>query len=212
MLILGDLACPNLAHSQKLLSAIKKCNIFENDFILCNFEGMITSDANKTKNIKLYNDESVLKVFVGKKVLFALSNNHAYDYPEDILPTIVKINNNGYETVGIKGKNAFSPKEIVLKGQKIAFFNHCWKVYTKTNPNRINNVKIYDCDYDFLYKSIKEYKEKHLDYKIICYFHWNYDLEDLPMPMHRIFAKKLIDIGVDAVLGNHSHCPQGGEL
>jgi poly-gamma-glutamate synthesis protein (capsule biosynthesis protein) len=42
--------------------------------------------------------------------------------------------------------------------------------------------------------------------------HWNYDLERLPMPMHRNIARKLIDVGASGVIGSHSHVPQGGEI
>ncbi|MFY7939056.1 MAG: CapA family protein, partial [Flavobacterium sp.] len=43
-------------------------------------------------------------------------------------------------------------------------------------------------------------------------FHWSFDLEILPFPSYRKFAKELIDAGVNVVVGCHSHCIQGGEL
>ena len=42
--------------------------------------------------------------------------------------------------------------------------------------------------------------------------HWNYDLEILPFPLLRSISKKLVDSSVDAVIGSHSHLPQGIEL
>ena len=42
--------------------------------------------------------------------------------------------------------------------------------------------------------------------------HWNYDLEKMVMPMHRKMAKDLIDAGAEAVIGSHSHRPQGAEI
>ena len=48
--------------------------------------------------------------------------------------------------------------------------------------------------------------------KVICYFHWNYDLEILPFPAYRKLSHQLIDAGVFAVIGNHAHVPQGGEM
>ena len=42
--------------------------------------------------------------------------------------------------------------------------------------------------------------------------HWNYDGEKLVMPMHIKIAHDLIDAGVEAVVGSHSHRPQGAEL
>ena len=48
--------------------------------------------------------------------------------------------------------------------------------------------------------------------QVVCYLHWNFDHEKYPFPAHRKLAKKLIDIGADVIIGNHSHVPQGGEL
>ena len=42
--------------------------------------------------------------------------------------------------------------------------------------------------------------------------HWNYDGEKLVMPMHIKLSHDLIDAGVEAVIGSHSHRPQGAEL
>lgn len=41
--------------------------------------------------------------------------------------------------------------------------------------------------------------------KVICFFHWNYELEKYPQPYDRHFAHDLIDLGVAAVIGCHAH-------
>lgn len=54
-------------------------------------------------------------------------------------------------------------------------------------------------------------KNNYPNSKIVTYFHWSFDLEILPSPSYRIFAKDLINAGVSLVVGSHSHCVQGGE-
>lgn len=48
--------------------------------------------------------------------------------------------------------------------------------------------------------------------KVICFFHWGYELERYPHPYDRQFAMKLIDMGVSAVIGCHAHRVQPVEF
>lgn len=48
--------------------------------------------------------------------------------------------------------------------------------------------------------------------KIICFFHWDYELEIFPQPLHRMVAQKAIDRGAYAVIGCHPHIVQPIEL
>lgn len=43
---------------------------------------------------------------------------------------------------------------------------------------------------------------------VICFFHWNYELEKYPQPFDRQLAMDLIDMGVAAVIGCHAHRTQ----
>lgn len=40
---------------------------------------------------------------------------------------------------------------------------------------------------------------------LLCFFHWNYELEKYPQPYDRHLAHELIDMGVAAVIGCHAH-------
>ena len=211
MLILGDLACPNEEYSNKLKNDIKQCKIFENQVVLCNLEGMIC-DTEPYKEEKLFNHSSTLDAFKNNKTIFSLANNHTYDYPELIDATQKMLNTQKMHSNGIIENNRIIPTEFCENEKKYAVFTHCWKIYTKTNPNLINEKKVIDCSYFKFVKEVSEYIEKHKDVRVICYFHWNYDLESLPFIVHRKLARNLIDIGAYAVIGNHSHVPQGGEI
>ena len=51
----------------------------------------------------------------------------------------------------------------------------------------------------------------HPNKKIVAVFHWNYEFEQYPQPADREFARHLVDLGVDAIVGHHSHIIQGFE-
>lgn len=85
-------------------------------------------------------------------------------------------------------------------------------MYTNTNRNKENNVKVVDCKYDEFVFIVSKYISSHPDVAVYCIMHWNYDMEVLPFPMHRKLSKALIDCGVCGVIGNHSHVAQGFEI
>lgn len=63
MIIVGDIACPTESHSQKLTAFFEKNrNIFENNRLICNLEGLICDDVSHLpqKTPVLYNHPTVL--------------------------------------------------------------------------------------------------------------------------------------------------------
>jgi len=62
---------------------------------------------------------------------------------------------------------------------------------------------------------VNPYKKKHVletvekalrnSERVICYFHWGYELEEYPLPYDRALAHRLIEMGVKAVIGCHAH-------
>lgn len=211
MLILGDLACPNEKYSEKLKNDIMQCRIFDNQVLLCNLEGVIC-DTEPCEDEKLFNHSSILEAFKKNRTIFSLANNHTYDYPEKINTTQQILGEKGVYFNGIIENDRIVPTEFYENEKKYAVFTHCWKIYTRTNPNSINEKKVIDCSYFRFVKTVSEYIEKHKETSVICYFHWNYDLENLPFILHRKIARDLIDAGAYAIVGNHSHVPQGGEI
>ena len=208
MIILGDLACPNSDCAEQLIADMRKCGIFKNQLVLCNLEGMIRDDE-PYKDEKLFNHSKVLDAFEKDKTVFSLANNHTYDYPEYIVSTQKLLIQNGFYNVGI---GEVSPILVESENNKYAVFAHCWSVYTKTNSNTINDVIVTDCDYKTFAEVTIKFAKEHPEVRVVCYFHWNYDMEKIPFPAYRRLAHDLIDGGVYSVIGNHSHVPQGGEI
>ena len=210
---LGDLACPDERVDQ-FLSDVNSLDVFKDEIIIINLEGNIVEDAVNRNQHSLYNSSKIVSAFSkSKKVIVSLANNHTYDYPEHITRTKDILEENGIGCFGLKNDDgSFRPYEFSDNGINYALFGHCWKIYSVTNPNKTNNIEVVDSDYDLFINTVSEYISRHTKTKVYCFMHWNYDLERLPFPMHRKLSRKLIDVGVQGVIGGHSHCPQGMEL
>lgn len=212
MIFLGDIACPD----ERLNVFIKwsaNDKSFENEIVVLNLEANIVDKVYERKNLTLYNCSSIAKVFPqAKKVIVSMANNHMYDYPDKILATKHYLESQGIGCFGLYQNEEIVPYEYEDKGISYAFFGHCWCLYTKTNKNKQNDVRVVDCPYEEFLDVVSNYIRKHKETRVYCFMHWNYDLESLPFPMERILSKKLIDAGVAGVIGGHSHRPQGMEL
>ena len=213
MIFLGDLACPD-ERADQFLSDVNSLDIFKDEIVILNLEGNIVENEVDRNQHSLYNSSKIASAFSkSRKVIVSLANNHTYDYPDKITRTKIILDENGIGCFGLKnGDGSFSPYEFSDNGISYALFGHCWKLYSKTNPNRKNNLEIVDTDYELFLETVSEYISFHAKTKVYCFMHWNYDLEQLPFPMHRKLSKALIDSGVSGVIGGHSHCPQGVEL
>ena len=214
MIFLGDIACPACKVSE-FTSSVEELPLFNDEIVILNLEATISDDCQDFNNEKLFNSKNVLDGFhKAKKVVVSLANNHMYDYPDQILPTADYLMKKGIGVFGICDKDgSFKPFEYkTTVGQKLAFFGHCWRLYTDTNTNCINDVRVVDHDYREFIKIVTIYKKNNPDTEVYCFMHWNYDLERFPFPMHIKIARTLIDNGVSGVIGSHSHRVQAAEL
>lgn len=213
MIFFGDLACPP-EKAAAFNDAVKALDILDNKLIVVNLEALFLF-GNESKPETLYNDKSVLDGIQSKakKVIVSLANNHMYDYPEAIIPTKSYLEKKGIGVFGLAEPNGeILPFEYDDESGSYAFFGHCWNLYSATNPNRVNDVRIVDCDYKDFLERVKTYKAANPDRQVYCFMHWNYDLEQLPFPMHVKLSHDLIEAGVSGVIGSHSHVTHCVEL
>ena len=213
MIFLGDLACPD-QNIDAFLYCINNIPEFNNEIIVLNLEACTVDNAEEREDLTLYNLSRIAEAFSqSRKIIVSLANNHMYDYPEKILETRSILQNHGIASFGLYENGEIKPYEFIdADGKKYAFFGHCWRLYTNTNRNNVNDVRVVDCPYDEFLSVVQNYTEDHADVKIFCFMHWNYDLEKYPFPMQRTLSRKLIDAGVEGVIGSHSHRPQGFEV
>ena len=215
MIFLGDIACPvNKVISFNTCTSVM--NAFIDEIVVLNLEATIAFEGDTVGGETLYNHPKVLDGIknCAKKVIVSLANNHMYDYPKRILPTKKYLEEQGIGVFGLQEPNgSILPYEYRdERNTKLAFFGHCWSLYTATNSNKENDVKIVDIDYDKFKDIVKQYVNKHKDTLVYCFMHWNYDLEIYPFPMHIKFSREMIDCGVAGVIGSHSHVFQGVEI
>jgi putative flippase GtrA len=180
----------------------------ESDINIVNLENpVLRSDLTaKPKPIALKSEmlsDSILNTFD----YFSLANNHSFDfYEEGFFQTQEYLNNKGkqYFGAGINLKDAIKPLIISRNGIKLAV----WGVTRFDNAKRKKPGTAPD--------HIKHYKKEIIKYKsdgffILFYAHWGREYIDYPTPDDRTFAKNLINLGADCVIGTHPHVPQGFE-
>jgi poly-gamma-glutamate synthesis protein (capsule biosynthesis protein) len=216
MLFTGDIAAPGIKNSVELSGVFGKYpKIFKDKTLICNFEGLIhdSAEANYNKPV-LYNHQETLRVLKARgSVVAGLANNHILDLPLNFNPSIKIFEELDiiYTGAGTNKPDAEQPVQFEENGRQILLFNACWDflMYNQQNPS--NGIYVAEIDEKRLIKQVGQAKAINKNISIVVFLHWNFDLETLPFPMHRQFAKDLIDAGANLVVGSHSHCVQGGE-
>lgn len=142
--------------------------------------------------------------------MVTLANNHIMDYGEEGLYSTMKIcKNNNIETIGAGNslKNAKKIKYTESKGKQIAFINVAENEWgtsqgIEAGANPLDEVGIF--------YSINEAKQN-ADI-IILIIHGGHETYELPSPRMKKLYRYFIDLGVDAVVGHHTHCFSGHEV
>ena len=214
MLICGDISLPNKKSID--YSSIPRDLCKKRWF--GNLEGSIIDKngdelKNELKNSGVFN--SYEAIFELKKhidfSLFSLANNHILD-KSSIHSTRSNLEKLGVAYVGAGYNSVDAARHVDVLDENeetytiLAFGWDCIGCkYAKKNQQGVNPI---------IKKHVIEEvrKIKQHSRKIICFFHWNYELELYPQPYERSLAKLLIDEGVYAVIGCHSHRVQGIEF
>lgn len=215
MILTGDLAVPSQNHSRQLEQVFEKYStIFQNKILICNFEGLINEQQFKLNEPILYNHPSVIESLVKRgPVVAALANNHIIDLPGQFDNTIksFKYNKIFFAGAGRSRSEAEMPVIFNEDGKEIILLNACWDFLLYNHKNPTMGLYVAEIKEDKLINSVTNLRKERNNAAIIVFLHWNFDLETLPFPMHRQFARSLIDAGANIVVGSHSHCVQGGE-
>lgn len=217
MVFLGDIASPNKSISSELNHLVSQTKgVFAGKKIICNFEGLAFDTPPVQRNEPLlYNDVTVMRgLDGGKGAVLALANNHVLDYPEQLCYTRELGNQKGFLTcgAGLSREEAERPAVFYEEGIRIVLFNACWDFLLYNHRNPRDGVYVAEINEIKLIREVKAIREKEPGTRIVIYLHWSLDLETLPFPLYRQFARDLIGAGASLVLGSHSHCVQGGEL
>lgn len=183
------------------------------DISITNLESPLIDEGNpipKTgPNLKSPTDSIEALKYAGFDMV-TLANNHMMDFGVEGLNSTISIcKKNSIRCIGA-GPNITEASKVCYidkKGKTIAFINCCeneWSTTDGDKPgcNPLNEVNIY--------YQIQEAKAN-ADY-VILIIHGGHETYELPSPRMKQLYRWFIDLGVDAVIGHHTHCYSGSEI
>lgn len=207
MIFIGDIALPSINTIN-----YKFPDFFLNKPVIANLEGSVVTNAEKylTSN-KVVNDvNAISKICNEINVHFSICNNHILDN-NNFAETKGNCLNYNLSVFGGGVDKHEASKPLILEKEKTIVFTFGWKIieciYAKKNKAGINPMIN-----SHVFSEIKSMKLKFPGYKLFVFFHWNYELEKYPMPSQRALSHKLIEMGVDLIVGAHPHRVQGFEI
>lgn len=215
LILLGDIALNGLFVSDKK-NNYKRFEqilpIFENDsFTIANLEMPIRagSELNPEKNIHFYTEEDVVSEVLPllNIRLLSLANNHIGDFGlPGVKKTIEVLDRLGIRHTGAGYKSEhIEPVTFVLNNLKVGFLAY---VDRNTNPktDKIDGIYINYFNEEDVIREIEKLKSK-VD-RIILSIHWGIDYSYYPTKLQIDISHRLIDSGVDIILGHHTHTLQ----
>lgn len=196
--------------SEDLKDIISSCNIK-----VCNFEGPVKSLGKpivKTPpHIQQSADAPLFLESLGFNVI-SLANNHIMDFGVEGYISTRK----AFTKAVVAGAGTFDEvynvKIFEIKDFKIGILFLTYATVGALDTD-YNNCETIGCAYiDHLRTNhLISRSKKEVDFLLI-YVHDGIEYFDVPLPEQRARYKDLIDYGADAIIGHHSHTPQGWEI
>ncbi|MBI9032061.1 CapA family protein [bacterium] len=183
--------------------------LLQSDFTIGNLESPITNCEKKRDflplNLKSAQDSiSLLKHFS----YLNLCNNHIFDFGDKgYLDTIKFLEDNRIYYSGVikrKTQQNDLPFKININSQEKV----C--IISATRWGNLKNTEYGTIAFKQIERFIKRIIKE--DYFLIYYPHWGYEYITIPPPDVRKHAHKMIDLGVDLIVGTHPHIVQGYEM
>lgn len=180
------------------------------DFSIVNLEAPITYCNRriiKTGNHLKTNLQAIKYLKDGFFDAVALANNHIRDFgDEGVRDTLKLCNENNIKTVGagIQAREAGEPLRIQLHGRKIVFLNYCEHEFNiatekRAGANPFETIEVYN--------QIK--REKKTNDHIFVIYHGGFEHSLLPTKRIVQIFRFLIELGVEGVIGHHTHFYSG---
>ncbi|XP_047985841.1 PGA biosynthesis protein CapA-like [Leguminivora glycinivorella] len=200
------------------------------DIVSANLESTIDDDAPfgripvKGMPFKMNTHKAMFDKFRNdaKINFFSTATNHAMDLGEDgVLKTLSVLKKSGAYHSGTAASKVEQEDIVVIEknGLKVAllaftFDLNGYKVPANA-PYVVNVVRFNDVcpcpDYSLIEDQVAIAKAKGADH-IVAYCHWGWEFEMYPHVNIVKAAHKVIECGVDTILGNHPHVSQPAEI
>lgn len=184
------------------------------DFSVANLENIFGERRDEDAILKsgpnlISGDEYIAYIDALSPTIVALANNHSGDYGDYALNhTIDLLKEGGYTVIGA-GKNLDEAYKCAYleKDTKVAILAVCeneFGIATKYNAGTAG--------YNLTRVTKTIQKNKALGYDTVVYFHGGNETNPFPSPGKVELYRHFIDLGAIAVIGMHTHCPQGYEI
>lgn len=184
------------------------------DLAFANLETPVSPSRFRPRRPRVFNaDPIVVESLVETGFdLVSLANNHAFDQgPEGLVETMQTLSDRGLGYVGVgKGcEAAHAPVRLEIRGISLAFFaatellNENWNVRPDAPCTAMLAV-------DDLIDRVGQVREE-VDFVVVS-LHWGDEYAIDPGPRRRRIAYRLVEAGVDVILGHHAHVLQPVEL
>jgi poly-gamma-glutamate capsule biosynthesis protein CapA/YwtB (metallophosphatase superfamily) len=196
------------------------------DLVMANLESPMTGNvpisyASKvvTGAPRLNNGQNLFERLVdnGKGInFFTTANNHTLDQDEEgLISTLDFLDAKGYPHVG----SARSPEErdcpviIERNGIRIAFLSWTFSLNKSTIPAGkdylVNHLRLNQPDIDIsrISRQVRDARAAGADAVVAC-LHWSLEYESYPTEHLIKTGHRLIECGIDAIIGNHAHTVQ----
>lgn len=154
--------------------------------------------------------ENIVFLKESKVDIAVLANNHIGDYGEkgirDTISTLEK-EKIAYIGAGENTKQAYKASRVEIKGLKISIIALC-----ENEPGTSTNNRWGSAGFEPYLAFHKIAEEKECSDCVIVVFHGGNEQNPLPSPETVKRYRLLCDMGADAVIAMHTHCPQGYEI
>lgn len=186
------------------------------DIVVANFEGSVNENY-PIAGYPLFNvSKEVFKdIFDAGITILGTANNHALDSRlEGVSTTIQHIKENNLQYFGTQLEGEKNYLVVEKNGIKVGLFGYTNLLNgfeVLLNSKEKNDLINYLYDEEKIKSILEKLKNESVDY-IIAYPHWGSEYQNLPNEEDKIMARKMIELGVNAVIGGHPHVVQPSEL
>lgn len=215
--ILGDISLArwNVSEAKAVETAMEINSFFEKaDYRIANFESPVVLNAATAINKSgpnLKTDKKYISFFEKLCVDgYTMANNHLGDYGitgvKDTIDTFMKLDKD-YVGISLEYPNIYKPLRKEIKGINVSIFSVCENEFGVRRNGQIGTAGYNE---EILKELLSDEKEW-ADFQIVI-FHGGCEYNPFPSPELRQRYHELVDWGANAVVGMHTHCPQGYEI
>lgn len=215
----------SLDNSSRLWDDVKEF-YYDADLVMANLESPIADAAPVSYAPKgvagappLNNTPDIFERLVdgGKGIhFFSTANNHTLDQGEEgLISTLNFLDSKGYPHVGSARSSEERDRPVILErnGIKIAFLSWTFSLNRSIIPEGkdylVNHLRLNHPDIDLsrIQRQVKDAKAAGADAVVAC-LHWSLEYESYPTEHLIKTGHRLIESGIDAIIGNHAHTVQ----